>query len=198
MASINSSDSSSLFAESFPDASDMKETTVASELIHQGRVVGFYNETAQLPDGRKVPRDKLKHPGGVVICPVLPDGKLILVQQWRYPLGHALVEFPAGKLDTGEDPAACAARELVEETGYASDCIEALGSIYTAPGFCDERLWLYKATQLRAPRPEECLTEDDEENIRLITATPEQVWAWAKADRIQDAKTLSVLALACR
>ncbi len=178
-----------------PSASLQAEITESSELIHQGRVVGFYNDTAKLPDGRTVPRDKLVHPGGVVICPILPNGDLILVKQWRYPLGKSLIEFPAGKLEKGEDPLASAARELVEETGYASDCIEALGHIYTAPGFCDEKLYMYKATQLRAPKPEELLTHDDEENIEIMTATPQQVWQWAKDGTIEDAKTFSMLAL---
>jgi ADP-ribose pyrophosphatase len=182
-----------------PAPVDMEEVKVSSTCVHKGRVVTFYDDEARLPDGRIRHRDKLVHPGGVVICPILPDGKVILVQQWRYALGHALLEFPAGKLDTTDtSPLAAAKRELIEETGYSSDEWRTLPGIYTAPGFCDERLWLFKASNLRQPHLGECDTHDDEENIQLITLTAEQVWELANEGHILDAKTLSLLALVLR
>lgn len=182
-----------------PHPTNMEETTVSSSLAHKGRVVDFYEDQARLPDGRIRHRDKLVHPGGVVICPILPDGRVILIQQWRYALGQALLEFPAGKLDpTDTNPLAAAKRELIEETGYSSDEWTTLPGVFTAPGFCDERLWLFKAANLRQPHPGECTTEDDEETIQLLTLTVSEVWELANQGHIVDAKTLSLLALVLR
>ena len=180
-----------------PSTEYMRETPVSSNLIHQGRVVGFYEDTIRLPDGRTSQRDMLKHPGGVTIAPVLPDGREVMVQQWRHATGQALLEFPAGKLDTlangdKENPLLAAQRELAEETGLASDNWEALPAIYTAPGFCDERLWLFVAHNA-TPLANNPHNPDEDELLNMVTLTQNEAWALAKASLIVDAKTLSLL-----
>lgn len=176
-----------------PSPEGLDEVQKTTELIHSGTVVDFYHDTVTLPDGRTGQRDRLMHPGGVVVCPVLDNGDVVLVQQFRYAPGQALIEFPAGKIDAGETPMQAVVRELAEETGYGAKEIEPMGKIFTSPGFCNECLWLYKATGLHTLEHVE--TCDEEENLQLFTLSLSQLKALAKAGDIVDAKTLSILAL---
>jgi ADP-ribose pyrophosphatase len=149
-------------------------------------------DEAELPNGMICKREVVEHPGGVVVCATLPNDKLLLVKQFRYPLGHVLYEFPAGKLDPGEAPAVSIKRELEEETGYAADYWEELTTIYTSPGFCNERLTLYKAHGLRLsenPRREE------DEFIQVLEVTLEEIRQMIRDKKIIDAKTICALAL---
>ncbi|MDH4380014.1 MAG: NUDIX hydrolase [Vampirovibrionales bacterium] len=180
-----------------PNTDYMREEPVSSTLIHQGRVVGFYDDVIRLPDGRTSHRDILKHPGGVTMAPVLPDGRVVMVQQWRYATGQALLEFPAGKLDTlptgeKEDPLLAAQRELAEETGLHSEDWESLPAIYTAPGFCDERLWLFIAHNA-TPLANNPHNPDDDELLNVVTLTKNEAWGLARASLIVDAKTICLL-----
>ena len=181
---INDGDTSAQYPHLF-------ERTVAQSVVHTGTVITTRRDEAELPDGQRATRDVVEHPGGVVILPVLDDGRILLVRQWRYPLGRTLIEVPAGKLDPGEhaDPMAAARRELMEETGYEPAHMEELTSIYTSPGFCDERLWLYKATGLRKIADHNDVKADDE-FIDLLTVTVDEAFAMARSGEILDAKTL--------
>ena len=107
-----------------------------------------HEQTLRLPSGRTVVRQVVKHPGAVVILPQLADGRLLPIAQYRCAVGETVLEFPAGTLEPGEAPLACARRELIEETGYRADHWHALGTIYSSPGFCDERLHLFLASGL--------------------------------------------------
>ncbi len=175
-----------------PD-SNLEEKTLRSELVYTGRVVNVYNDEAELPDGKIRPRDLIKHPGGVVVLPILNDGRVVFVRQWRYALGHPLLELPAGKLEPSEAPLAAIQRELAEETGYQAKHWEELTHIYTSPGFCDEKLWLYKATGLEEAKNVE--TTDDEENIQLVFLTPEEIRNRVRDRTLVDAKTLCLLGM---
>lgn len=107
-------------------------------------------ERVALPDGREASRELVLHPGGVAILPIMPDGRILLVRQYRHAVGKSLWEIPAGKLDVdGETPCECAARELREETGYEAAEWEELFTFYTSPGFTDEAITLFRARGLR-------------------------------------------------
>ncbi|MDO4998460.1 MAG: NUDIX hydrolase, partial [Neisseria sp.] len=124
---------------------DLKETQISSEPIYQGAFVSIARDTIRLPNGNEGKRIVIRHPGAACVLAVTPDDEVIFVRQWRYATGQALLELPAGKLDFGEDPAVCALRELAEETPYAAERVELMASFYTAPGFCDEKMYVYRA-----------------------------------------------------
>lgn len=174
----------------------LTEKTIHSAVMWQGRIATVRRDQALAPDGQSVEREVVEHPGGVVICPVLPDGRLLLVEQWRYPLGRPLLEFPAGKLDwhdgVPEDPLRAAQRELGEETGYAAAQWTAVTHIYTAPGFCNEKLWLYQATDLS---PSAQHQPDADEHLRVVRLTPAQIWQQIRQGEMVDAKTVALFSL---
>jgi ADP-ribose pyrophosphatase len=138
-------------------------------------------------DGRSV--DVVVHPGGVVILPVIADGRIALIRNVRLSVGEELLELPAGTLEPGEDVTVCAARELEEETGYRAGRIAPLTWFYTTPGFCDERLYAYIATELTPGS----MNLDPTEDIHLAeTSLPDALEA-IRAGRIIDCKTIAVL-----
>jgi ADP-ribose pyrophosphatase len=103
--------------------------------------------------GAEVTRSVIRHPGAVLIIPVLDDGRLVMIRNWRVALEQAIWEFPAGTLEPGEQPLVSAGRELSEETGYTAESLTVLGSFYTSPGFADERMHVFVATGL-SPGPQ--------------------------------------------
>jgi len=123
--------------------------TLKSEKRYSGKVFSLIVDEVEYLSGRRGVREVAEHPGGAVVVPLLDDGTVLLVRQYRYPVKKELFELPAGKLDPGEDPQVCAARELEEETGYIAGSIRKLTAIYTTPGFCSEQLHIYLATGLK-------------------------------------------------
>ena len=119
-----------------------------SEIKFSGKVFDLKVDQIIYDSGNEGIREVAVHPGGAVIVPVKEDGKIVMVKQFRYPFQKFLIELPAGKLDKNEDPMHCAIRELEEETGYKSENVIKLGSIYTTPGFCSEELHIYLAKNL--------------------------------------------------
>src|SRR5688572_1303489 len=121
-----------------------------SEITHRGPV--FAVEKIEFRDprrgSRRARRDIVRHPGAVVIVPVLSDGRLLLIRNYRISVEESLLEFPAGKLEVGETPEVTAARELVEETGYRPQVVRALGKFYTSPGLTDELMHAFAASEL--------------------------------------------------
>jgi ADP-ribose pyrophosphatase len=115
--------------------------------IHRGKVVDLAIERAELPNGEVCDLEVIRHQGAAAIVPLLGD-EVVLVRQYRHATGGWLLEVPAGKLDGGEAPEDCARRELVEETGFRAGQLQPLGWIWTTPGFCDEKIWLFLATDL--------------------------------------------------
>ena len=176
------------------ELSALREETVASRLIFDGRVVHLYVDRVRLPDGKAAEREYMRHIGAVCILPLDRDGNVRCVRQYRYPHAEILTEIPAGKLDSKtEDHAAAALRELREETGYTCGKLTFLGNIYTSPAILDEVIGLYLAEDLT---PGETHFDDDEflapADIPLAALVDEVM-----AGRIPDAKTqLAVMRVA--
>lgn len=127
----------------------MNYRIVKSEIIYKGKVFNTKVDQIEYNSGNKAVREVAEHPGGAVVVPVTDEGKIVMVTQHRFPVNEVLLELPAGKLSIGEDPFVCAVRELEEETGYKSDNVTKLGSIYTTPGYSTEKLWIYLAKDLK-------------------------------------------------
>lgn len=122
--------------------------------IFPGRTVRLNVEKVRLPNGLVANLEIVRHSGAAAVVPVTDDGHVFLVRQYRYATGGYLLEIPAGKLDPGEEPEACALRETEEEIGYRPGKLQTLGWIWTTPGFTDEKIWLYLATDLKPARQE--------------------------------------------
>ncbi|NIQ96790.1 MAG: NUDIX hydrolase, partial [Desulfuromonadales bacterium] len=165
--------------------------TEKSRTVHSGRIIDLKIETHRLPDGREADFEIVRHPGGAAVLPVLDDGRLVLIRQYRAPVGRMVLEIPAGKLDGGEPPERCAARELIEEVGYRARDLEKLGEMLTAVGFCDERLHIYLATNLE--KVERNLEAD--EFIETVLMTPREAFACLERGEVADGKTQLALLL---
>src|SRR6185295_4519284 len=120
--------------------------------IYTGIIVNLNVDTVTLPNGLTVDLEVVRHPGASAVVPLKDDGTVILIRQFRHAAGGFIYEIPAGKLHPGEDPRVCAARELEEEIGYRAGQLDLLSSIFTAPGFTDEVIHIYKATRLTRGR----------------------------------------------
>jgi len=164
----------------------LKEETISSEYKYNGHIINFRIDNVKLSDGQIHFREVIEHPGGVVIIPIVDKTKVALVKQWRHPIKSELIEFPAGKLNKGEDPFLAAQRELQEETGFVANSWKSLGFIYTAPGFCDERLYLYMAEDLTFTETNFDYGEMIEPYVIEIDKALEMV----KNGQINDAKTI--------
>jgi ADP-ribose pyrophosphatase len=118
-------------------------TLKSRDNVFAGRVLDVGAEVHEMPDGRCSEFEIIRHPGGAAILPVLADGRVLLIRQFRPAIGEMVYEIPAGRLEPGETPENCAARELIEEAGYAAGEVLALGSFWSTVGFCDERIYLF-------------------------------------------------------
>ena len=169
---------------------DLTEKQIKSELKYRGSIVDVYHDQVELPNGKLAGRDVVRHCEAVVVLPVSSDGQIIFVEQYRYPLFEVLLELPAGKMDIiGESTESCAMRELQEETGYQAGKLEYLGRMATTPGFCDEIIHVFKATDLLLSVA--CLDEDEFVNVKKLTL--EQVRTAIKSGLLYDAKTITAL-----
>ena len=129
-----------------------EETLIERRSIYEGRVVRLSVDQVRLPNGNLCELEMIRHPGASAVVPLDSDGNVLLVKQYRYASGGWLLEIPAGKLDGGEAPEACARREVEEETGQRPGELVPMGWIWTTPGFTDERIWLYLARDLTPAR----------------------------------------------
>jgi ADP-ribose pyrophosphatase len=119
---------------------------------YDGKKIRVDVDHIRLPNGHEMQFELIRHPGAAAVVPILPGGEVVLVRQYRYATGGWLLEIPAGTLDGDESPESCAHREIEEEIGYRAGHLEPLGWIWSSPGFCDERIWLYLATDLTPTR----------------------------------------------
>ena len=165
--------------------------TIARRELYQGRVLDLGLESHLLPDGRHGDFEIIRHPGGAAVLPLLPDGRLLLIRQFRPAAGGMVVEIPAGRLEPGEAPAACAARELEEEAGWRAGRLDKLGETFSAIGFCDERLHLFLGRDL-TPVP---AAPEADEFIEPLPVTLDGALALLAGGTLVDAKTQLALLL---
>ncbi len=165
---------------------------VKSEIVYPGRAFTIRRDTLRLPDGHETRFDIVEHVGSVIIIPLDDQGNLLFVRQYRHAAGLELLELPAGTLDKGEAPEACALREIREETGMAAGHMEYLGGFYLAPGYSTEYMHVFLATDLR-PDP---LEADADEFLTVEFVPIINALAIARKGELPDAKSLAAMLLA--
>ena len=165
-------------------------TPTHTDTVYRGRIFNLNIETVDWPERRKT-YDLVIHPGAVAMIPIDELGRIIFIEQWRRSIKSILLEIPAGTLEEGEAPDACAARELQEEIGFKAETFTPLGSIYSSPGFCNERIELFLAENLTPS----ALKADDSESIDVVHYSLDEVDTLIRRGKIHDAKTLSALML---
>lgn len=170
------------------DASDehLVERLIEGSQVYAGHFLDVRRDRVALPDGRAAHREYIRHPGAVMVVPLLDDGRLLMERQYRYPMGRVMLEFPAGKLDAGEDPLACGQRELLEETGYSATEWAYAGVLHNAIAYSDEGIHIYFARGLT--RGVQQL--DEGEFLELVTHAVEDLDRLAAQGELTDAKTL--------
>jgi len=159
---------------------------LSSETVYRGRLFNVELDRLAMDGSVIAERETLRHPGAVCMIPVLDDGRLLFVTQYRHPTGRRLLELPAGTLEKGEEPSAAAVRELQEEVGYRPRNIEPLGGFFVAPGYTSEYIHLFACTNLEPSR----LPGDEDEDIEVETLTIEQALDGVEAGAICDAKSV--------
>src|SRR5262245_25327610 len=176
------------------DDAHLTETRVTSECVFDGVLLHVRRDTVRLPNGRIATREYVVHPGAVLIVPVLADGRLVVERQFRYPVGKVLLEFPAGKVDPGEDPLTTGRRELVEEAGYEATTWTALGKVHSVVGYSREMIDFYVAENLT----EVGAKLDDGEFLEIGTMSVDEMLGALDRGEITDAKTVAALLLYVR
>jgi ADP-ribose pyrophosphatase len=166
--------------------SHLRETRIDGELAYDGHFLKVTRDRIKLPDGSETVRELIRHPGAVVILPLLPDGRVLLERQFRYPNDRVFIEFPAGKIDPGEDPLATAKRELEEETGYTAKEWNFVCTIHNAIAYSDEHLDIFLARDLTAGEAK----LDEGEFLELFTATVPELLDMVRKGEITDVKTI--------
>lgn len=166
----------------------MKETTLSSEKIYDGRIISLRKDEIITEKGVKQSREVVSHGGGAAVL-VVKNGKILLERQFRYPYGEILWEIPAGKRDKGEDYAETAKRELEEETGYVAEKLVKLFEIYPTPGYTNEVIGIFKAEGLKKG----VLHFDEDEDITSGWIPEEKVFEMIENGEIKDGKTLIAL-----
>ena len=164
----------------------LEETCIASEQAYSGSFLKITRDMVRLPDGSMAQREYVRHPGAVVILPLLPDGRILLERQFRYPLHQVFIEFPAGKIDAGEDPLLCAQRELQEETGYTASRWQHVCTIHNAIAYSDEHLEIYLAQGLVAGEAK----LDEGEFLETMAVSLDDMLQWVREGKITDVKTV--------
>ena len=175
--------------ESDKDDTHLAETRVDSQVLVQGGFLQMRRDTVRLPDGALASREYVVHPGAVVIIPLLDDGRVLLERQFRYPVGRVMTEFPAGKLDPGEDPLDCAKRELLEETGYRAGQWARAGALHLAIAYSTEIIHIFFARGLVGGTPR----RDEDEFLEVITAGIDELSEACRNGAVTDAKTLTCM-----
>jgi len=165
---------------------ELKESTVSSEKVYDGTFLDVRKDVVSLPDGKTSTREWINHPGASCIIPIMPDGKLGLIKQYRYPVQSTMIELPAGKLDMGEKPEVCAIRELEEETGYLADKLTFVTKIHPAIGFANEEMWIFLAENLIESQK----NTDHDEFVELMPTSIKAALHMVWDGTITDVKTI--------
>jgi len=162
---------------------------ISRETGYRGKFLNMFIDTVRLPNDHVIDLEFIDHPGASAVVPVDSEGNIIMVRQFRYAASGFIWEIPAGKLDPGETPEVCAARELKEEVGYSCETLKPLGFIWTTPGFTNEKIWLYLATSL-----EKCEQALEESEVLTVEKIPvSKAIEDARSGRINDGKTVTAL-----
>lgn len=172
---------------------DLTETSIESEQLLDGRLLKVHRDRVRLPDGSESIREWIDHPGASAVVPLLDDGDVVLVRQYRFPSRRVFLEIPAGKLDPEDtDPAVAGRRELEEETGWRAGRMDLLGSLSNCIGYSNEVIHLYLARDLTPGRP--ALAEG--EHLEVIRMPFAEIVEMARSGRVEDMKTVSAVLLA--
>ena len=165
---------------------NFEEKTLDYEYVYEGKVIDVRRDNVEISTGRKSVREVVEHSGGVVIVAQKSSDTILMVKQFRYPIKKTVLELPAGKLEKGEESFPAAKRELEEETGYKANFWQDLGYINTTPGFCNEKLYLYYASDLEfvGEHP------DEGEIIQCFEYKLNEIYEKIKTGEINDAKTI--------
>lgn len=164
----------------------LREDTLTSDVVYQGHFLKVHRDLVALPDGREAVREYVVHPGAVMVVPLLPDGRLVMERQYRYPVRQTMIEFPAGKLDAGEGGLACAQRELIEETGYRAKRWAKAGVMHPVIGYATEVIEVWFADELSAGDRR----LDEGEFLDVFTATQQELEDWMRDGLLTDVKTV--------
>lgn len=171
-----------------------KVERLSRELKYKGRIIDFYEDTVKCSNGHVDQWDFIGHKGAAAVVPLLPDGRILMVRQYRNALDRFTLEIPAGGRESIDEPMeACAARELEEETGYFSDQLEFLIRVQTTVAFCNERIDIFVAKDLRKTHQH----LDEDESIDLVPCEPKDLCQKILAGEIQDGKTISAIMSYC-
>jgi ADP-ribose pyrophosphatase len=162
---------------------------LSRRVAYDGLILRVNVDRVALPNGREVDLELIRHPGAAAVVPLHADGAVTLIRQYRYATGGFLLEVPAGKLDAGESPESCARREVEEEAGLRPGHLHPLGFIWTTPGFTDERIWLFAATQLQPGRQN--LQHDEVLEVERVPLR--EALALVERGELADAKSLAAL-----
>lgn len=163
-----------------------EEKTMKTDKIYEGKMVNLRIDTVELPDKKYSKREIVEHPGSVGIIPITDDGSMVLVRQFRKPIEKNLLEIPAGKIEINEEPKETALRELSEETGYMANKMEYLFEFYTSPGFSDEKIYLFLATNLLKGEA----NPENDEYIEVEKLKIEDLVDMVEKGEINDSKTI--------
>jgi ADP-ribose pyrophosphatase len=172
--------------DSGADTGHLRETEVEAHQAWRGSFLDVRRDLVRLPDGRTAQREYIVHPGAVMIVPILGDGRLVVERQWRYPMGRAMLEFPAGKLEAGEAALGCAVRELAEETGYRADEWARAGVLHNAIAYSTEGIEVWFARQLQGGERR----LDAGEFLDVFEADLDELETAVQLGQLTDAKTL--------
>ncbi len=164
---------------------NLKEKCLQSELVYDCPVFKVFNDTVLLPNGKKAARNKITHNGGSAVLPITKEGNVILVEQYRYGISQITLEIPAGKLENGEDPAACALRELQEEVACSTKELISLGTIAVTPAYDSEIIYIYMAECDESGQQ----NLDEDEFLKLHKVPMERAVQMVLDGTITDAKT---------
>lgn len=171
------------------DDAHLVETKVGGDLVYDGSFLKVRRDTVHLPNGHHATREYVVHPGAVVVVAQLDDGRVLIERQHRYPVGRVMTEFPAGKLDPGEDPLVCGKRELFEETGYTAAQWAYAGALHLAIAYSTEIIHIFFARGLREGQRQ----LDEDEFLDVGAMSVPELLAASRDGRITDAKTLTCL-----
>jgi ADP-ribose pyrophosphatase len=160
---------------------------LSSTMVYEGRVFGIRRDEVIEPSGVRTTREVITHPGSVVVLPVLPDGQILLIQQYRHATRQYLWELVAGRIDAGETPKAAAARELIEETGYRATKFRIFLDVFPTPGFLEERMFILLAEGLTAGQAE----PEEDEKIVSHAYNRKQLEEMIRTGKLRDAKSIA-------